>query len=412
MSSSSLSKDAGLRIRASKVVPGGMWGHLNATNLPEGYPQFYASGDGATLVDVDGRRFIDFMCAWGPNLLGYRHPEVDDAAARQLLAGDCLNGPGAVMVELAELIVDTIAAADWVLFQKNGTDATTSCVTIARAGTRKRKVLLAQGAYHGAVPWCSPSILGVTAEDRAHLISYSYNDPESLREAAKAAGDDLAAIVVSAFRHDFGKDQESPTQEFAETARSICDARSAALIIDEVRAGFRLDLAGSWEFLGVHPDLSAWSKAIANGYPLAAITGADWLRNAASQVFLTGSFWCGAAAMAAAIATLTIARREDAIRHMSEMGQLLRNGLAERAAKAGFTLRQTGPAQMPMVLFDDDPDFRKGYAFCAAALREGVYFHPKHNMFLCAAHTKEHIASALHAADVAFAAVAEMREPT
>ena len=412
MPSSSLSKDAGLRSRASKVVPGGMWGHLNAANLPEGYPQFYASGDGATLVDVDGRRFIDFMCAWGPNLLGYRHPEVDDAAARQLLAGDCLNGPGAVMVELAELIVDTIAAADWVQFQKNGTDATTSCVTIARAGTRKRKVLLAQGAYHGAVPWCSPSILGVTAEDRAHLISYSYNDPESLREAAKAAGDDLAAIVVSAFRHDFGKDQESPTQEFAETARSICDARSAALIIDEVRAGFRLDLAGSWEFLGVHPDLSAWSKAIANGYPLAAITGADWLRNAASQVFLTGSFWCGAAAMAAAIATLTIARREHAIRHMSEMGQLLRNGLAERAAKAGFTLRQTGPAQMPMVLFDDDPDFRKGYAFCAAALREGVYFHPKHNMFLCAAHTKEHIASALHAADVAFAAVAEMREPT
>ena len=412
MSSSSLSKDAGLRSRASKVVPGGMWGHLNAANLPEGYPQFYASGDGATLVDVDGRRFIDFMCAWGPNLLGYRHPEVDDAAARQLLAGDCLNGPGAVMVELAELIVDTMAAADWVQFQKNGTDATTSCVTIARAGTRKRKVLLAQGAYHGAVPWCSPSILGVTAEDRAHLISYSHNDPENLREAAKAAGDDLAAIVVSAFRHDFGKDQESPTQEFAETARSICDARSAALIIDEVRAGFRLDLAGSWEFLGVHPDLSAWSKAIANGYPLAAITGADWLRNAASQVFLTGSFWCGAAGMAAAIATLTIARREHAIRHMSEMGQLLRNGLAERAAKAGFTLRQTGPAQMPMVLFDDDPDFRKGYAFCAAALREGVYFHPKHNMFLCAAHTKEHIASALHAADVAFAAVAEMREPT
>jgi glutamate-1-semialdehyde 2,1-aminomutase len=267
-----------------------MWGHLNAASLPEGYPQFFASGEGATLVDVDGRRFIDFMCAWGPNYLGYRHPEVEEAVQRQLKAGDCLNGPGEAMVELAELFVDMIAAADWVQFQKNGTDATTTAVTIARAATGRRKVLVAQGAYHGAVPWCSPSLLGVTAEDRAHIVSYRYNDPGSLEEAARAAGDDLAAILISAFRHDFGKDQEAPTREFARAARALCDRRSAALIIDEVRAGFRLDLAGSWESLGVRPDLSAWSKAIANGYPLAAVTGADWLRDAASQVFVTGSF--------------------------------------------------------------------------------------------------------------------------
>jgi Aminotransferase class-III len=191
MPAATLYKDAELRQRARKVVPGGMWGHLNAGNLPEGYPQFFASGEGATLVDVDGRRFIDFMCAWGPNYLGYRHPEVEEVVQRQLKDGDCLNGPGEAMVELAELFVDMIPAAEWVQFQKNGTDATTTAVTIARAATGRRKVLVAQAAYHGAVPWCSPSLLGVTAEDRAHIVSYRYNDPESLEEAARATGDDL-----------------------------------------------------------------------------------------------------------------------------------------------------------------------------------------------------------------------------
>jgi glutamate-1-semialdehyde 2,1-aminomutase len=411
MPSIMLPKDAELRSRARKVVPGGMWGHLNAAILPEAYPQFFSSGQGATLIDVDGRQFIDFMCAWGPNYLGYGHPEVEEAALRQLRAGDCLNGPGEAMVELAELFVDMIEAADWVQFQKNGTDATTTCMTIARAGTRKRKILVAQGAYHGAVPWCSPSLLGVTAEDRAHLISYCYNDQESLENAAKSAGDELAAIVVSAFRHDFGKDQEMPTPEFARAVRALCDKRSAALVIDEVRAGLRLDFAGSWEALGVRPDLSAWSKAIANGYPLAAVTGANWLRDAASQVFVTGSFWCGATAMAAAIATLKIAQRDDVITHIARIGQRLRDGLAERAGAVGIKVRQTGPAQMPMVLFDEDPDCRKGFAFCSEALRLGVYFHPKHNMFLCRAHTEPQIEQALDAASAAFAIVAEMRQP-
>ena len=323
MPSSSLSKDAGLRSRASKVVPGGMWGHLNAANLPEGYPQFYASGDGATLVDVDGRRFIDFMCAWGPNFLGYRHPEVDDAAARQLLAGDCLNGPGAVMVELAELIVDTIAAADWVQFQKNGTDATTSCVTIARAGTRKRKVLLAQGAYHGAVPWCSPSILGVTAEDRAHLdllqLQRSREPARSGKGRRGRSRRDCRLCVPARFRQGPG------IADPGVRGNGTLHLRRALRGPDH-RRGARRFPPRSGRKLGVSRSPTRISRPGARPSPTAIrsprITGADWLRNAASQVFLTGSFWCGAAAMAAAIATLTIARRDDVIRHMSQMGQL------------------------------------------------------------------------------------------
>ncbi len=399
--------DTALRARASRVVPGGMWGHQHAAKLPEGYPQFFSRADGCRVWDADGRPYLDFMCSWGPNMLGHHHPEVEEAAQRQARLGDCMNGPSEAMVELAELLVDTVAHADWAQFQKNGSDATTTCVTIARAATGRRKLLAARGAYHGAVPWCSPSLIGVTAEDRAHILPYDYNDPESLRAAAEEAGDDLAGIIVSAFRHDLGRDQELPTAAFAQAAREICDAKGAALIMDEVRAGFRLNLAGSWEHLGVRPDLAAWSKAIANGYPLAAVTGREWLRKPASQVFVTGSFWCGAVPMAAGVATLTVLRRDGVVEHLAAMGQALRDGLAELAQRHGLGLRQTGPVQMPMILFEDDTDFRKGELFCRSALAEGVYFHPRHNMFLCAAHGEAEIAEALAAADIGLAAVAE-----
>ena len=151
--------DQALRQRARRVVPGGMTGHLNAAALPTGYPQFFQRGQGCRLWDVDGREFIDFMCGWGPNLLGYQHPEVQAAAQAQAVLGDCLNGPTARFVALAEAVVDTIAHADWVLFQKNGTDATTVALMVARAATGRRKVLVARGSYHGAVPWCSPSMV-------------------------------------------------------------------------------------------------------------------------------------------------------------------------------------------------------------------------------------------------------------
>jgi glutamate-1-semialdehyde 2,1-aminomutase len=402
------SVDATLRERAQRVVPGGMWGHLNAARLPEGYPQFFASAEGCHIRDVDGREYIDFMCSWGPILLGHKHPEVQAAADAQAARGDCLNGPGEVMVELAEDLVGMVPHADWAMFQKNGGDATTACVTIARAGTGRRKVLVAKGSYHGALPWCSPSVAGVTTEDRAHLLQFEYNDVESLRAAVAEAGKDLAAILVTAFRHDLGRDLELPTAEFAQAVRLACDNADAALIIDEVRAGVRLDTRGSWEALGVRPDLCAWSKAIANGYALAAVTGNDRFRDPATRVFVTGSFWCSAVAMAAARATLRIARETNVPARIQVTGMMLRNGLASLARQHDISVRQSGPPQMPLMLFDDDPELRKGRAFCAAALRHGAFFHPAHNMFLSAAHQSSDIERALDAASHGFKAAREL----
>jgi glutamate-1-semialdehyde 2,1-aminomutase len=397
--------DQRLRARARQVVPGGMFGHMRASGLPAGYPQFFERGEGCHLWDVDGRRYVDFMCSWGPIILGHKHPAVTEAVQRQMAAGDCLNGPTERMVELAERLVRLVPHADWALFSKNGTDATTTCVTVARAASGRRKILAARGAYHGAVPWCTPHPLGVTAEDRAHLIEYVYNDVSSLEAAVDKAGDDLAGVIVSAFRHDYGFDQELPSAEFAKRARELCDDKGAALIVDDVRAGFRLTLRGSWDLLGVQPDLSAWSKAIANGYALSAVTGNDSMRDAASRLFVTGSFWCSAVSMAAAIATLDELERIDGPRVMRDLGQRFRDGIAKQAAEAGVGVRQSGPPQMPTILFENDPDFAIGERFSAEALKRGVYLHPRHNMFLSSAHTVDDIDFALEVTSEAFAAL-------
>jgi glutamate-1-semialdehyde 2,1-aminomutase len=400
-----LDTDAKLRQRASTVVPGGMYGHMDMGPMPDGYPQFMQSGAGARLRDADGNSYLDFMCGWGPVVLGRRHPRVEAAVARQLAEGDCLNGPSPVMVDLAELIVDTVPHADWALLAKNGTDATTLCVTIARAATGRRKVLLARGAYHGAAPWCTPRPAGTLPEDRAHLAYFSYNDVASLRAAVAEAGDDLAAVVVCPVRQDTFREQELADPAFAREVRAVCSAAGAVMVLDDVRCGFRLDVGGSWEPLGVRPDLAAWSKAIANGYALAAVTGTDALRDAATAVFTTGSFWFSAVSMAAAVATIRELRETDALARMAATGRQLRDGLAAQAAAHGLAVRQTGPVQMPLLTFAGDDDFRLARAWTREAVSRGVYLHPWHNWFLSAAHTADDVTEALACTDEAFAAV-------
>jgi len=407
MNAPHISRDAALRARAAKVMPGGP-GHVAVTHTSPRYPQFFERAEGGHVWDVDGREYVDLMMSWGPIVLGHHHPAVDEAVARQAALGDCMGAPGAVMVELAEKLVARIPHADWAMFQKNGSDATTACVTIARAGTKRRKVLAARGSYHGSVPWCSPSVVGVTEEDRAHVVRFDYNDVDSLREAAASVKGDLAAVIVTGFRHDNVRDQEMPASEFARAARALCDAEDAALIVDDVRAGLRIHPGGTWETVGVRPDLSAWSKAIANGHALAAVTGNDRFRKAASEIFVTGSFWYASVSMAAAIATLDALEREDAIAHMVKLGTRLRAGLDAAARRHGVGLRQTGPVQMPLFLFDDDPDFRKGRAFCEAALAEGAFLHPRHNMFLCAMHTEADMDRVIAAGEAGCKAVAAL----
>jgi glutamate-1-semialdehyde 2,1-aminomutase len=398
--------DADLRRRARAVIPGGMYGHQSAGPLPPEYPQFMRAGRGARIWDVDGNEYVDLMCSYGPIVLGHQHPAVEEAAAEQAALADCQNGPGAVMVELAELMVKTVRHADWAIFAKNGTDATTTCVTIARAQTGRERVLAATGAYHGAAPWCTPRLAGVTPADRVNLGYYTFNDLASV-EAAIAAGPPPAAIVASPFKHDAGFDQELVDPAFARGLREVCDRTGAALILDDVRCGFRLHLGSSWEPIGVQPDLSAWSKAIANGHPLAAVLGSDAFRAGAARIYVTGSFWFSAAAMAAAVATIRALRAENAIETMDRLGTELRSGILAQAAARGIEVNYTGPPAMPYLTFAGDRNHEQASAFAAAAMRHGAYLHPRHNWFISAAMTQADLGRALIATEAAFAAVGE-----
>ncbi len=364
-------------------------------------------GLGARVWDVDGNEYVDLMCSYGPVVLGHRHPAVEAAAAAQAALADCQNGPGAVMVDLAELLVGTVQHADWAMFAKNGTDATTICCTIARAHTGRSRILVAAGAYHGAAPWCTPRLAGVTAADRANLGHYTFNDLASVEAAVAAAGADLAGIVVSPFKHDAGFDQELVDPEFARGLRELCTQAGAALILDDVRCGFRLHLGSSWEPIGVLPDLSAWSKAIANGHPLAAVLGSGAFADAAASIFVTGSFWFSAAAMAAAIATINALRDEGAIEAMDRVGTALRAGILQQATDRGLAINYTGPAAMPYLTFAGDQGHELAATFAAAAVQAGAYVHPRHNWFISAAMTEADLAVALAATDTGFAAVQE-----
>ncbi|MEM1147020.1 MAG: aminotransferase class III-fold pyridoxal phosphate-dependent enzyme, partial [Pseudomonadota bacterium] len=243
------------------------------------------------------------------------------------------------------------------------------------------------------------------AEDRAHIQQYDYNSTESLEAAVAAAGDDLAGIFATPFKHDAFTDQAAPDPVYAKRARALCDETGALLIVDDVRAGFRLARDCSWERIGVRPDLSSWGKSFANGHPISALLGSDRAREGAAAIYATGSFWFAAVPMAAARETLKILRESDYLEHSVRLGDVLRAGLDDAAREAGFAFRQTGPVQMPLFLFDDDPDFRIGFAWSEAMLKRGVYVHPWHNMFLCAAMTLPDMEFAIAAAREAFGEV-------
>jgi glutamate-1-semialdehyde 2,1-aminomutase len=396
--------------RASRVVPGGIYGHQSpALLVPGSYPYFFTRGEGSHVWDVDGNEYIDFMCSYGPIVLGHRHPVVEEAVDAQRRAGNCFNGPTARFVELAEYLVDVTPWAEWAVFAKNGSDVCTWAVEVARAATGRKTVVKAKGAYHGTHAWCSPLPGGITPEDRANVVEVPWDDVPGLEAAIGAARDGVAGIILTPFRHDTFHDSELATPGYFDGVRRLCDRHGIVFILDDVRAGFRLHIGGSGEHLGIRPDLSCYCKAIANGYPLAACVGRETLRQAAQEVFFTGSYFTSAVPMAAALATVHELERSDGIARMAALGTRLCRGLADAGRAHGFDVVTSGPPALPFMSFRDDPGQALNRPFCAAAAERGVYFHPHHNWFVSAAHTDADIDRTLAVADEAFAAVKRSR---
>jgi len=368
-------------------------------------PYFFQRGSGCRVWDVDGNEYIDFMCSYGPIVLGHGHPRVQEAALEQMRQGDCFSGPSPLWVELAEHLVSITPFADWAAFAKNGSDVCTWAVAVAREHSGRKKVAMAAGSYHGAHAWCTPVPAGVTAEDRVNVLTFEYNDLASVQALVDAHAPDLAALILTPFRHDTMRPQELPVAGFLSGVRALCDRAGIVLILDDVRAGFRFHLGGSGEHFGVRPDLATYAKALANGYPLSACVGREALRAAAERVYFTGSYFTAAVAQAAALACLREIEASDTIARIEHSGRLFQAGLADQAARYDLEVRCSGPPAMPYLTFGDDAKFERSRAFAAACAAHGVYLAPYHNWFISAAHTPADIEIALRATERAFAHV-------
>jgi glutamate-1-semialdehyde 2,1-aminomutase len=390
------SKSMSLFERASRVIPGGIYGHASpAATVPGAFPYFAARGEGARYWDVDGNEFIDYMCGFGPILLGYNDPEVNEAARDAQALGDCFNHPTEYAVQLAEKLAQAISGADWVVFGKNGTDMTSWALRVAREYTGKKRIAKEAHAYHGVDPWCVPGFGGLIEEDRSQIDHFRWNDVESLETLVNEKKDEFAAIMVTPFHHPVFDDSALPSAAFVEALNRLSQENDIVLILDDVRCGFRLHPNGSHVRYGLEPDLMCYSKALGNGYSISACAGHGDYKIAASKCFLTGSFWNAAVPMAAALKTIEIAERENLAVELEKRGTQLVEGMLHLGERYGVPLQASGPTAMPYVRVAEDRSFRQQQRLCAAAAEHGLFLHPHHNWFLSLAHTPEVITESL-----------------
>jgi glutamate-1-semialdehyde 2,1-aminomutase len=392
--------------RAAKVIPQGIYGHFTPVFTgPMTSPYYVEKTKGCRYWDVDGNEYIDYMCSYGPMVVGYNNPEVEAAAAEAMKKGNICNHPAPVMVELAEYLTKLIPFAGWAIFGKNGADMTNHSLMVARQHTGRKKIIMAKGAYHGTAAWASAGHGGVIEEDIEHVHFISWGDLDAFNQLCEKHRGEIAGAIFTPYHHPTWAEQEMPPPGFWKGVRKTCDEEGIILILDDVRAGFRLDMRGSHHYFGFEPDISCYCKAIANGYALSAMVGREDLRISASNVFYTGSYWFQTAPMAASLATLNILKRDKGIEKMKKMGELLKAGLEEMGQAHDQDVVVTGPPAIPFMTFKGDNSFRRAQLFCEETMKRGVFFHPHHNMFVSAAHEKKDVEQSIAAADEAFAIV-------
>lgn len=402
-----------LLARAARVLPGGLPGHLGPVSgcyMPvEAYPIFSSRAQGAYFWDLDGNRFVDYMCAYGPNILGYGDPDVDGAALAQLREGNCVSAPSARTVELAELMVDTVDMADWAFFCKNGGDTTTMALMVARAATGRKKVVLTRGGYHGVAPWAQKEGLpGVTSEDLANVLYVDFGDYEGLERLFAERKGEIACFMSTPYYHPVFVDNRLPPEGWWAKVRELCTREGAVLAIDDVRCGFRLDVRGSDRHYGFKADLMCFCKALANGWNVSALCGIEALRPAASDLMYTGSYWNSAAPMAAAIACVRKMRELDVAKVCTRLGTELTEGLKAEARKQGFELVVSGEPSMWYMRLAGDDSLEAHQAWVAECVRRGVFFTNHHNLFISAAMTRADVDFTLEAAAEAFVSLRKL----
>ena len=404
-----ITKSLALFEEATELIPGGVLGARKPVDFIEGeYPIFLESGKGCRLTDVDGNEFIDFLCGYGPIILGYREEELDEAVYRQIREkGFCFTLTQKYQNLLARKLTELVPSSELSIFLKTGSDATSASIRIARAYTNKLKVM--RCGYHGWHDWCVEMKGGIPAKLFEDVFEFQYNNLEQLSDLMARHGDQTAAIIMTPFGHPNHQEMQIPKPGFLEGVREIADRYGAVLVYDEIRTGFRLSMGGAQKLYGVTPDVSVLGKAIANGYPISVVTGKkDVMMASADKLFISSTFFPNSDAFIAALKTIEILERDNVLENIWQKGERFMKRIRSLIDKYDVGAELTGVAPMFYITFkkDDTGAYkRKRKDFYTQMIRRGFFFSPYHHAYISFRHTEEDLELTLEAIDKSLAAI-------
>lgn len=391
---------------AKSLIPGAVAGIRRPYNFVEGeYPIYFDSGKGGHVTDIDGNDYIDYLCAYGPMIIGNREEEIDNAVIAQIQnKGFCFSLTQKYQNMLAEKLKEIIPCSEMSFFVLTGSDATTLATRIARSHTGKKAIM--RCGYHGWHDWCVEGKGGVLDKTYEDTHEFEYNNLESLENLLKANADDTAAVIITPLGHPLAHEMEEPKAGYLEAVKELTHKYGAVLIFDEIRTGFRVSIGGAQKYYGVTPDLAVFGKAMANGYPIGAVTGkAEVMKEVEKNVFISSTFFPNSLSYVAALKTIEIMQRDNIIEKIWEKGTYFNNKLIALIDKYDVGARFSGIAPMMFITFDKDAEKQyknKRTDFYTQLIRKGVFLQPFHHGYICYRHTQEDLDYTLNAIEESF----------
>jgi len=378
---------------ALNIIPGAVAGIRRPYNfVPGEYPIYFESGKGGRVTDVDGNEYIDYLCAYGPIIIGYREEEIDNAVIEQMRnKGFCFSLTQPIQNRLAEKMIELIPSAEMAVFVKTGSDATTTAIRVARAATDRTKVV--RCGYHGWHDWCVEVKGGIPEKLYEDVYEFHYNDLDGLETIMKQHSDNMAAIIITPVGHPLAEKVQEPKPGFLEGVRAIADKYGTVLIFDEIRSGFRVNIGGAQKQYGVTPDVSVFGKAMANGYPISCVVGKrDVMKVLADKVFLSSTFFPNSLEQIACLKTIEILERDNILAGVRKKGEMFGKLVEDVVKKSGYDVEFSGAPLMPFITFNKDKDglYKKlRPAFYTELIRRKVFLQPFHHGYVCYRHTDE-----------------------